>query len=289
MGRVRKVIASDGVELAVHDLGGRGPLLLVGHATGYCSGVWRPVVSPFLEGFRCIGIDGRAHGLSGRPSPERFSRSLLASDVVDVIRELGATAPVYGAGHSAGATGLLLAEAENPGLFEALWAFEPVFFPPRPPGEDEEEEPEFNPLATAARSRRWEFSNREEALAHYQQRAPFSRFASESLAAFVACGLVDRESGTGMRLACRPEDEARFYEVDDLEESWAKVERVGCPVTFATGDQPGAFGPRHAELLAGRIPYGQAEILPGLSHFGPFEAPSAVAASILDALGGGEG
>lgn len=283
----RTVTAHDGVGLAVHELGGEGPLLLLGHATGYCSGVWAPLVRSLADNFRCVAIDGRAHGMSGRPDPADFSRSLLATDVLAVLSELRVTGPVFGAGHSAGATGLMLAEAERPQTFAALWAFEPVFFPARPPDEDEDEEALFNPLATAARKRRAEFVDRDEALRHYQQRPPFSRFHPDALAAFVACAIVPDGSAGGMRLACDPEDEARFYETDDLEEGWHKVERVTCPVTFATGDQPGAFGPRHAELLASRVLYGQAEVLPGLTHFGPLEAPDLVAESIRDSLGTG--
>lgn len=281
----RHVTAPDGVLLAVHELGGDGPMLLLGHATGYCSAVWGPVAGHLAGEFRCVGIDGRAHGQSGRPAPESFTRSLLATDVIAVLEALNQTAPAFGAGHSAGGTGLMLAEAERPGSFEGLWCFEPVFFPPRASSEDEDDEGAFNPLATAARGRRWQFADRDEARAHYAGRSPFRRFTPEALDAFVECGLVEDEAGAGLRLACRPEDEGRFYETDDLEQGWYDLDKVGCPVTLATGDQPGAFGPAHAELLAGRLEFGQVEVLPGLSHFGPFEDPEAVARSIREALG----
>lgn len=278
------VTASDGIELAVHDLGGRGPLLLLGHATGYCSATWRPVVAHLLEHFQCVGIDGRAHGGSGRPAPDAITRSLLPTDALAVLDTLAYTGPAYAAGHSAGAAGLMLAEAERPGSFGGLWCFEPVFFPPRSSSEEEDDEDAFNPLASAARGRRWQFADRAEAREHYAARSPFRRFAPAALDAFLECGLVEDESGSGFRLACRPEDEARFYELD-LEQDWYEVEKVGAPTTFAAGDQPGSFGPRHAELLAGRVEFGQVEVLPGLSHFGPFEDPGAVARSILEALG----
>ncbi len=288
MGLPRKATASDGVELAIHDLGGVGPLLILGHATGYCGSAWEPVAVDLREHFRIVAPDCRAHGSSGRPSADRFSWQALGTDVLAIIDELGLSAPVFGAGHSAGATGVALAEVERPGTFEALWCFEPVLFPPRAVHEDEAEETA-NPMAGAARKRRAQFADRDDARGHYERRAPFARFSQAALNAFLECGLVDDESGVGVRLACRPADEARFYEMGGFEETWLAVENLGCPVTFATGDQPGAFGTGHAELLAGRIPFGQAEVLSGLSHFGPLEAPSAVAASILDALVGGEG
>lgn len=283
----RTVTASDGVELALHDLGGEGPVLILGHATGYCGRAWEPVAVDLRRHFRCIAPDCRAHGSSGRPSPDGFSWRTLGADVLAIVDALDAGGRLFGAGHSAGATGVALAEVERPGTFESLWCFEPVLFPPREMREDEAEESS-NPMAEAARNRRAEFADRDDAWRHYEPRAPFDRFSPAALAAFLRCGLVDDESGIGMRLACRPEDEARFYEMGGFEETWLAVESLSCPVTFATGDEPGAFGPAHAELLAGRIPFGQAEVLPGLSHFGPLEAPSTVAASIVDALVGDE-
>lgn len=280
------VTSPDGVQIAVHDLGGSGPTLILGHATGYCGSSWEPVVVALREHFRCIAPDCRAHGASGRPARDGFSWPVLGSDVLAVVDALSlGDTPLFGAGHSAGATGVALAEVQRPGTFDGLWCFEPVLFPPRAMHDDENEEMS-NPMAAAARKRRSSFADREEASRHYEGREPFARFAPSALAAFLGCGLVDDESGAGLRLACRPEDEARFYEMGGFEETWMAVEYLGCPVTFATGDQPGAFGPAHAELLAGRIPYGQAEVLRDLSHFGPLEAPEVVARSILESLGG---
>ena len=280
------VTASDGVDLAVHDLGGTGPALLLAHATGYCAGVWAPVVAGLREHFRCIAPDCRAHGRSGRPPSQGLSWRQLGADVLSIVDAVPIAGPWVAAGHSAGGAGILLAEVERPGTFAGLWCFEPVLFPPRPLREDEDEETA-NPMAAAARRRRSDFADPEEAMAHYEGREPFKRFARPALAGFLQGGLVPDNFG-GVRLACLPEDEARFYEMGGFEETWSAVERVDCPTTFCTGDQPGAFGPDHAELLAGRLPYGQAEVLPGLSHFGPLEDPAGVAASILDSLGQGE-
>lgn len=281
------VTASDGVELAVHDFGGAGPALLLAHATGYCACVWVPVVESLRSHFRCIAPDCRAHGLSGRPSPDGFSWGQLGADVLAIVDAIPVSGPWVAAGHSAGGAGLLLAEVERPGTFEGLWCFEPVLFPPRALREDEEEETG-NPMAEAARGRRSQFRDKEEAMAHYEGREPFKRFARPALAGYLDGGLVPEGTNGRMRLACHPEDEARFYEMGGFEETWGAVEAVGCPTTFVTGDQPGAFGAGHAELLAGRLPYGQAEVLSGLSHFGPLEDPAAVADSILDSVGQGE-
>lgn len=272
------------MELHWEDLGGTGPLLVLAHATGYCARAWRPVAARLAGDFWCVAFDGRAHGLSGRPAPESFNWPILGDDVQavvrDVLRVTDWSGPVCGAGHSAGAAGLVLAEASSPGTFTGLWCFEPVLFPPGAGGSSGGDT---NPMAEAARRRRSTFASKEEALAHYRPRPPFSGFDAQALEGFVDGGVVAAGDGT-MRLACLPDDEARFYEMGHFERTWGAPEQLECPVVYATGDQPGAFGPGHAGLLAGRTSHGRAEVLAGLSHFGPLERPDLVADAIRGAL-----
>ena len=52
------VSSSDGVELAVHDLGGRGPTLLVSHATGFHGRCYLPVAAALADRFHTIAFEG---------------------------------------------------------------------------------------------------------------------------------------------------------------------------------------------------------------------------------------
>jgi pimeloyl-ACP methyl ester carboxylesterase len=87
--------ASDGVELAWHEVGEGRPVVLLhglfsdanmnwikfGHAARIAS-----------AGFRVIMPDLRAHGLSGRPhEPEHYPRGILARDLRELIALLGLT------------------------------------------------------------------------------------------------------------------------------------------------------------------------------------------------------
>jgi pimeloyl-ACP methyl ester carboxylesterase len=91
--RVHFWTASDGVELACHELGEGRPVILLhglfsdanmnwirfGHAARIASG-----------GFRVIMPDLRAHGLSGRPhEPEHYPRGVLARDLRELVAHLG--------------------------------------------------------------------------------------------------------------------------------------------------------------------------------------------------------
>jgi pimeloyl-ACP methyl ester carboxylesterase len=87
--------ASDGVELAWHELGEGRPIVLLhglfsdaqmnwikfGHAARIAS-----------AGFRVIMPDLRAHGLSGKPhEPDHYPRGILARDLRELIAHLGLT------------------------------------------------------------------------------------------------------------------------------------------------------------------------------------------------------
>ena len=91
--KVNRWTASDGVELAYHEVGSGRPVILLhglfsdantnwmrfGHAARIAS-----------EGFRVIMPDLRAHGLSGKPhEPEHYPRGILARDVRELVAHLG--------------------------------------------------------------------------------------------------------------------------------------------------------------------------------------------------------
>ena len=87
--------ASDGIELAYHELGQGRPVILLhglfsdahmnwikfGHAARIAA-----------DGFRVIMPDLRAHGLSGKPhEPEHYPKGILARDLRELVAHLGLT------------------------------------------------------------------------------------------------------------------------------------------------------------------------------------------------------
>ncbi|HWH34854.1 MAG TPA: alpha/beta fold hydrolase, partial [Acidimicrobiales bacterium] len=95
----RRVTAADGVEVAVHHLGGEGRPLVLAHATGLHGRVWAPVASGLGDVARCVALDARGHGDSGLPPGLDFAWEGLAGDVLAVVEGLGLQRPV-GVGHS---------------------------------------------------------------------------------------------------------------------------------------------------------------------------------------------
>ncbi|MDQ3756617.1 MAG: alpha/beta hydrolase [Actinomycetota bacterium] len=261
--------------IAWHDFGGVGPDLLLAHATGFHAHVWLPVVAHLRDRFRCVAVDERGHGDSaGGPDVDLDWRA-ASHDLLEVIEAARLVRP-FGAGHSAGAAQLLMAEQDAPGTFRALYCFEPVI--PRVPAQ-----PMASPLSEGARRRKEVFESRDEALARFREKFPFSLFALDALRAYVDHGFDDLPDGT-VRLKCRREDEARTYEHGVAHDAFARLGEVRCPVAVECGTAPSPFGLDACEAYASRLPDARATALDGLSHFGPQERPDLIAGRIAAAF-----
>lgn len=276
---MHRVASTDGIEIVVHELGGSGPALLLAHATGLHGRCWAPVAR-HLSGRRCLAPDLRGHGDSVAPADHEFDWEGFADDVLAVVDALGPGA-LDGAGHSKGGAALLLAEQRRPGTFRALWCYEPVVFPPDFASSGP------NPLAAGARRRRATFPSLRAAIENFGSKPPFEAIAQESLRAYVDGGFTRQPDGT-VTLKCRPEHEARVYEMGARHEAFDRLGRVRCPVTVARGrvePGPAAF----ADAIAARLPNGHLETHEHLGHFGPLEAPAEIADAIDRALGDATG
>jgi pimeloyl-ACP methyl ester carboxylesterase len=125
------VPSSGGVDLALHDLGGSGPPVLLCHPTGFLGHTWAPVAAELGGMARCWALDFRGHGDSTVPADGDMAWSGVADDVLAVIDRLGLS-DVRDAGHSMGGAALLMAELRRPGTMAALWLYEPIVFPAGP-------------------------------------------------------------------------------------------------------------------------------------------------------------
>lgn len=266
--------SSDGVEVAIHDLGGQGPPLLMAHAAGLHGLVLAPLAHHLVGDFRCVSFDGRGHGDTRLPAGHGLDWYGLAADVLAVVDGVAFERPC-GFGHSSGATAVLMAEQARPGTFGAIYCFEPVIVPADPPlGRDDD-----SWLAAHARRRRVTFASRQEALDHYASKPPLDALTPEALRAYVDHGFEDAD-GAGVRLKCHPEDEATVYEMATAHDAYARLPDVTCPVMVACGSMTEGCTPDRACSHADRIPGGHSEVVAEVGHFGPLEKPERVAASI---------
>lgn len=279
MSPILQVPSTDGVTVAVHDLGGGAdaPPLLLCHATGFCGPVYLPLAATLARRYHVYAVDVRGHGWSTPPANGDFSWDRISTDVLAAVDALGLDR-VVAFGHSLGGAMVLFAELGRPGLIEAAYLFEPIVFPvgfSHPGG--------VNPLGVGAMKRKATFGSRSEVLSRYASRPPLGLLRADCLWHYVEQGFVELPEG-GVTLRCAPSSEAGVFNSED-KTTIDRIAPVQSRVTVAMGRRGAEAGPgRLAAAVAETLPHGRLLGYDHLGHFGPLEDPDTVAGDVLAAL-----
>ncbi len=271
------ISSTRGARVALHDLGGDGPTVLLTHANGFCGLMWAPVARNLGAVAHCWALDFRGHGDSESGPDEDYDWAGMADDVLAAVDALAPT-PRLAAGHSLGGASILKAEQARPGTFERAWVYEPVTVPELalPRGG-------VSALGQIARTRQEVFESRQAAYDRYAARPPLQLLDPEVLRAYVDHGFRHRPDGT-VTMKCPREVEAAIFENLDCS-AFDRLGEVATAVTVARSpdtDPPGMAAPHIAEAL----PNATLESFDDLTHFGPLQDPPRIAASIAAALFG---
>ncbi len=271
------VDSTDGVRLALHDLGGDGPAILFAHATGFHGWVWGPLAAAMAMRYHSWSLDYRGHGDSTEPADGSFAWEGFGRDTLAVLAALDLDRP-HGMGHSMGGAALAMAELARPGSFRSLVLYEPVLFPsdaPRPDG------PFL--LAEVSRRRRQRFTSRREAYDNFAAKPPLNTLAPAALRAYVDHGFADEPDGSVV-LRCDGEHEARIYEMGPHHHTFERLGELRLPVLVLAG-RPEPFRPSDfAAEVARAIPRAHFHRFDDLGHFGPLDEPEEVAAVMQEFL-----
>ncbi len=280
--RRRVELPGRGVELALLDWGGDGPLALLAHANGFCAALWDLVATRLREHFRVVAYDSRGHGDSSRPPiPHGYGWGEFSDDLIALAESLLAThggdGLIFGIGHSMGGTTTLAAAARRPDLFARIALLDPVLIPPEAETTAERQQRK-SLLSETARRRRPVWASRDEARAAWRQRELFAGWDPRALDLYLAEGLGDRDDGQ-VELKCPPEVEATIFEHGGQLDIFALAAALRVPalLLFATG---GNFDRAVFERLQGAGPYLRLEDVEA-GHLLPMEAPGAVAERLV--------
>ncbi len=281
----RIALPQRGVEIALLDWGGDGPLVLMHHANGFCAGTLGLVAEALVPRFRVIGMDARGHGDSSRPEgPDAYRWDAFAADLLAVAEAL---APEHGGrvavglGHSFGGTSVLGAAARRADLFERLLLVEPVV-PPPPEwvAADPARRERLTRLIEGAQKRRSLWPSRAEARAHFAERSLFRHWLPAALDLYIDYGLRERPDGQ-LELKCPGSVEAAIFGASGALDVAELARRVTAStrVLWAThGDFSRAvYEQVFGEMLAARILDVEA------GHLVPMEAPELVVREVLSA------
>lgn len=273
------VPSTDGVQIALHDLGGTGSTLLVSHATGFHGRCYLPLAHELSASVHSVAFDYRGHGDTPRPTGAIDWQS-YGDDAEAMATWLAERTggPIDAFGHSMGGACLLMAAHRNPSLFRRLVVFEPIVFPPAglgdaPPDGD-------SPMVAGARRRRSSFASYEAAIANYSAKPPLNAFTPEALDAYVRYGFAQGEGEGEVHLKCTPDTEASTFATGSSHRTWEILPEVRTEVLVVAGVvQP--MQPSHiAEEVAAQLPNGRYLQRDELDHFGPMTHPAEIAAIV---------
>jgi pimeloyl-ACP methyl ester carboxylesterase len=280
--RRRIALPDRGVEIALLDWGGAGPLALLHHANGFCAATLDLVARALRAHFRVIGMDARGHGDSSRGTgAQPYAWHEFGADLAAVARVLTAeNGPVaLGLGHSFGGTSMLLAAAEESALFQRLLLVDPVLHAPRAAESwDPERLARAGSLVERASRRRSVFPDRAAARQNWRDKELFQGWDPRAYDLYLAEGMADRPDGQ-VELKCAPETEAAVYAAGPTTDVWERVEKIAIP-TLMLWAQHGDFPRTVFADYAARMANARIQDIDA-SHLVPMERPEIVVDAAL--------
>ncbi|UPJ61028.1 alpha/beta hydrolase [Bradyrhizobium sp. 192] len=266
---------------------GRPPALLV-HGTGFVADVWKEVARELASNYTVYALDRRGHGASHKPGVYHFLD--YAEDVCRVIDALDLH-DVYGIGHSAGATDLLLAARLLPGRFTRLFVMEPTVMDPRAARAGGLNDQSVARIQGTLR-RRAEFESADAVFARYRAAPSFADWTETSLQAYVRYGFTTLDDGR-VRLCCTPEIESailrpiyeameQVYVGDARGNPFAGLAEIDCPVRVTTAAKSGPIYWEMAARAASLIPKVSTLVFEDAGHCVAQELPAAVVKAVRE-------
>lgn len=236
-------IEHDGLEIAYLDWRGQTgssdlETVVVVHPTGFCAGVFHPLVERLRDRFDFVGVDLRGHGASQRVTAvENLGNDQMALDVLAVADHLG-LGRFKLLGVSLGGSVAIEVAVSAPERVISMMLCEAITVDAsaRERSHFSYEDGE-HPMAVAARRRRPIWPDRATIVESYGSRPPLSVLDPEALEAYVRWGFVDTPDGQ-VELACAPDTEANIFWSPERYGPASTFERladVTCPASVLAG------------------------------------------------------
>lgn len=241
----------------VVDQGAGAPALLFLHYWGGSARTWAPVMAALPATYHCVAPDLRGWGDSAAPADDAYALNDMAADIEALIDALGLQNTVL-VGHSMGGKVAQLLASRRPAGLAGVVLVAPA--PPVPLA--------MPPEALAAMASAYaSHASVSDAIDHMLTATPLTPALREQV-------IEDSLRGAPGAKQAWPARTAR-------EDISAQVTAIDVPVLVISGelDRVDRVDTLRAELLP-RVPTARLQVLPGIGHLSPLEAPDQVAACI---------
>ena len=247
---------------------GRGPTVVMLHATGFLPWLWHPIARSLSSSCRVIAPYFCDHRESD-PDEGGLNWMTLAEDFSEFCGALKVRSPLL-VGHSMGATVLTIAAARYGLKPAAMVLIEPIFLPRNfynttLPVKD-------HPLAAKSIQRRNQWRDASEARNYLQSRSLFKPWDEEMLSLYIQHGMKDRPGG-GLELTCSPKREAALFMGGVQYDPWPLLPQVNCPVLVLEGEQSDNRHFIDLKKIASLFPDATHRLIRDAGHLIPMEKP----------------
>jgi pimeloyl-ACP methyl ester carboxylesterase len=196
--------------------------------------------------------------------------------VVDAL--VDKSIPLYGIGHSIGASSMLYGELQRPGTFTTILAIDPVCN--NTPLDDPLYAAGLEVLAGPSKKRRYRWPSRQAAHDAFIKRTFFQTWEKHVLDAYVEHGLVESEEG--VQLKCVPAQEYATFAGNDLSYLlYQRLPELGVSVVWMWGDES-TYNDREMAMSSAARCKATWHPLEGVGHLVPMEVPFVVTRAILN-------
>ena len=256
---------------------GKGPVLVMLHATGFLPWLWHPIARSLSTACTVIAPYFCDHRDSD-PENGGLNWMTLAKDFSDFCTALQIRNPML-VGHSMGATVLTIATALY-GLKPAgIILIEPIFLPQdfyqtRIRVQD-------HPLAAKSIKRKNHWEDASEALTYLQSKSLFKQWDAEMLSLYVQYGMKDKQNG-GLELSCSPKREAALFMGGVEYDPWPLLPQVSCPVLVLEGEHSENRHFIDMKKAVSLFPHASYRLIKDVGHLIPMEKPAEITTVIQE-------
>ncbi|KAJ1925669.1 hypothetical protein IWQ60_004410 [Tieghemiomyces parasiticus] len=266
------------------DLGNVPECISFVNSRGYAAAVLdsRPIQRNEWHVERIMALDAWNHGDSSALNRDKLGRKFswmsAAQDIIDVARQLGTGSTLVGVGHSLGGSSMLIAQLLQPGLFDALFAVEPVLAFSR-------ELHDINFEHVLKRRRTW--AKQADIHKYFASHRFYDTWDPRAKETFTRYGLhpieipaADGKPDTpGFTLKCHPRDEYECFQAGQVDSVWTRdhVSEIISPTRFLMGGLSSCCPNAHfARAHASAALLSDARVAKGLGHLLVIESPATV-------------